>query len=144
VLSPWGRLAGREKAIQGDENEGEHMASSEAAVWHTGKANEQTVLRAVGRELAVSLEEAASKIVYDGGKNVVKAEMVDDVRVVIVGRQKTNSRQAGNLDTLQHYVLVVGRIEEESVGMTYRRLGVGVIAGRWIKKEERGEKIVIV
>ncbi|KAK0624149.1 heterokaryon incompatibility protein-domain-containing protein [Immersiella caudata] len=132
VLSPWRQRAdlnGEVDTIRGD------------AVWHTGKANEKTVLRAVGRQLAVPLEEAETRIVYDGGKGAGRG--MGEVGVVVVGRQKTANKQSADVRALQHYVLVVGR--EEGDGTAYRRLGVARMPGSWIDQETgSGKRISVV
>ena len=134
VVSPWVErkgVAGRDGEVEAD------------AVWHTGKADEQIVLSARGRELAVSMEEARRKIVYDAG--VPPGNGVSEVRVVIVGRQKTGNRQAVNVGVLQHYVLVVGQRQESGVGTArYERLGVAALPGSWIDLKGLGKKISIV
>ncbi|KAK4443114.1 heterokaryon incompatibility protein-domain-containing protein [Podospora aff. communis PSN243] len=133
VFSPWGKATEREQV--------DVEVPTGDAVWHTGKANKRTVLRAVARKLDVSLEEADTKIVYDGGNKLGRGG-ASEVRVVVVGRQKTGNKQITNVGALQHYVLVVGRGEED--GTAYRRLGVAKIPGSWIDHEKAGKKISVV
>lgn len=132
VLSPWGRMS---------EQKGEEEVPHGDALWHSGKANERTVLSAVGRALAVPLEEAETKIVYDGGRDLRRGQ-VSEVGVVVVGRQKTDNKHATNVGVLQHYVLVVGQRQDS--GTAYRRLGVARLPGSWIDQKGPGKKISIV
>jgi len=129
-----------------EDNDGSASSPSGSGVWHTGKANEQTVLKAMARDFSesVSLSEVETKIVYDAGEAPGGEDGVE-LRCVIVGRQKPNKGQATNWTLLEHYVLVVGRKRASSKNTThYRRLGVAALPGRWINQNGLAQRISII
>ncbi|KAK0619713.1 heterokaryon incompatibility protein-domain-containing protein [Immersiella caudata] len=132
LVSPWATLP----------EPGDTASPSASVIWHTGKTDEHTVLKAKAREFSVPLSKVETKIVYDAGETPRKD--VGEVKCVIVGRQRMSESQPIPSTLLPHYVLVVGQRQKSDVRTEYERLGVAVLPGDWIDQGGGGKEIWIV
>ncbi|KAJ4248821.1 hypothetical protein NW762_012659 [Fusarium torreyae] len=114
-------------------------ASSTSASWHTGDSNGKIDITAESRELLDLLSaETRGKVVYDDG---ISLETDQSVRCVIVGREKTPAENC-DIGDLEHYVLLVKPVRGSEDGC-YRRVGVGMLLGRWIELGRPGFRVRI-